>query len=53
MTDETEKRTPGALKGQLTVGLEFVEPLTEEELEAWNGAILPNSQEDAGNPQLR
>ena len=29
------KRRPGALKGILSVGPEFFEPLSEEELKAW------------------
>jgi len=29
------RRKPGSMKGQITIGPEFFEPLPEEELEAW------------------
>jgi prevent-host-death family protein len=29
------KRVPGRLKGQITIGPEFFEPMSEEELELW------------------
>jgi prevent-host-death family protein len=33
--DKTGQRKPGALRGKLTVGPEFFEPLPPEELDAW------------------
>lgn len=30
-----KKRTPGSMKGKLTVGPEFFEPLPEDELAGW------------------
>jgi antitoxin (DNA-binding transcriptional repressor) of toxin-antitoxin stability system len=34
---EQPRRRPGRLKGKLTVGPEFFEPLPEEELALWEG----------------
>jgi prevent-host-death family protein len=35
---EPPKRRPGRLKGIITVGDAFFEPLSEEELKAWEGS---------------
>jgi prevent-host-death family protein len=35
IADVKGRRQPGALRGKLRVGLEFFEPLTEEELARW------------------
>jgi prevent-host-death family protein len=35
ISDHKGNRCPGALKGKLNVGPEFIEPLPNEELDAW------------------
>jgi prevent-host-death family protein len=35
ISDVKGRRKPGALKGQLQVGLEFFEPLSDEEISRW------------------
>lgn len=35
MTSAKKKRVPGRLKGKISIGPEFFEPLPQDELDAW------------------